>query len=86
MTKEIKVEFAPGCFDNFEGTQEELDKLVADLQEMFTNKSAEELEAMSKPLTEEDWEELPDDVKEQLSRSYLSDDQDLEDKFKRKLQ
>lgn len=26
--KEIKISFDPGCFDNFEGTQEELDELV----------------------------------------------------------
>ena len=29
-----KVVFAPGCFDNFEGTQEELDSLVAELQRL----------------------------------------------------
>ena len=32
--KQIKIEFAPGCFDNFDGTQEELDGLMADLQRM----------------------------------------------------
>ena len=26
--KEIKVMFAPGCFDDFEGSQEELDSLI----------------------------------------------------------
>ncbi len=34
MNKPIKVEFAPGAFDNFEGTQEELDELIAEIQEM----------------------------------------------------
>jgi len=34
MTKKIELEFAPGCFDNFEGTQEELDELIADLQQL----------------------------------------------------
>ena len=33
----VKIEFAPGCFDNFEGTQEELDELVAKIQEEFEN-------------------------------------------------
>ena len=33
----MKIEFAPGCFDNFEGTQEELDELVAEIQQMFEN-------------------------------------------------
>jgi hypothetical protein len=31
MTKPLKIEFAPGCFDNFEGTQEELDELIAEI-------------------------------------------------------
>lgn len=30
--KELTVEFAPGCFDNFEGTQEELDELINEIQ------------------------------------------------------
>ena len=29
MKKPVKVTFAEGCFDNFEGNQEELDELVA---------------------------------------------------------
>lgn len=29
--KEPKIEFAPGCFDGFEGTQEELNELIAEL-------------------------------------------------------
>lgn len=33
--KPLKLEFAPGCFDNFEGTQEELDELMAEIQRMF---------------------------------------------------
>ena len=32
--KKIKVEFAPGCFDNFDGTQEELDELMAEIIRM----------------------------------------------------
>ena len=82
--KELKVHFAPGCFDNFDGTQEELDELVKDIQEMFTNATPEELEAMSRPLSDEDFDELPDEVKAQLLRSH--DDDDLEDEFKRRLQ
>lgn len=33
----IKVTFAPGCFDNFEGTQEELDQYIKEIQEGFEN-------------------------------------------------
>lgn len=32
--KPMKIVFAEGCFDDFEGTQEELDELVAHLTEM----------------------------------------------------
>lgn len=32
--KKVKVVFAPGCFDNFEGTQEELDALLREIQSM----------------------------------------------------
>ena len=32
--KKITVEFAPGAFDNFDGTQEELDQLVAEITKM----------------------------------------------------
>jgi hypothetical protein len=32
MTKPTKIVFAPGCFDTFEGTQEELDSLIAEIQ------------------------------------------------------
>ena len=27
----IKIDFAPGAFDNFEGTQEELEELIAEI-------------------------------------------------------
>lgn len=30
----LKVVFAPGCFDNFDGTQEELDELMAQIHQM----------------------------------------------------
>lgn len=32
--EKLKIVFAPGCFDNFDGTQEELDQLMADFQRM----------------------------------------------------
>jgi hypothetical protein len=34
MPDKIQLEFALGCFDEFEGTQEELDQLIADLQQL----------------------------------------------------
>ena len=69
--KNMKINFAPGCFDHFDGTQEELDDLMSQILKMFEGKTAEELEAMSKPLSEEDFNELPDDVKEQLAYGVL---------------
>lgn len=53
--KPVKIEFAPGCFDDFEGTQEELDSLIAEVTNMFANMSPEELEAQSR---EVDFDEL----------------------------
>jgi hypothetical protein len=37
MTKITKVEFAEGCFDEFEGTQEELAEFVAEIQNKALN-------------------------------------------------
>ena len=34
MDKKIKIEFAPGCFDSFTGSQDELDELIAEIQKM----------------------------------------------------
>ena len=36
------IEFAPGCFDSFEGTQEELDEMVAQITAMFTSGEIDE--------------------------------------------
>jgi hypothetical protein len=65
--KEIKIEFAPGCFDGFEGTQEELDELIADIKNMI---ASGELAENSRELTEEDFDELPVEVQEQISKSF----------------
>jgi hypothetical protein len=32
--KPIEVVFAPGCFDNFDGTQEELEELIQQIKDM----------------------------------------------------
>lgn len=40
--KPTKIEFAPGCFDNFEGTQEELDALISEIQRMADSGELEE--------------------------------------------
>lgn len=34
MTEKLKVVFAPGCFDDFDGTEEELAAMLADIHKM----------------------------------------------------
>lgn len=40
----IKVVFDPGCFDDFEGTQEELDETIKQITEMFQNGDLETMQ------------------------------------------
>ena len=56
MTKdvEVKVVFAKGSMDDFDGTQKELDALVAEIKEMIANGAF----ATAIPITEEEEEEL----------------------------
>lgn len=61
--KKLKIEFAPGAFDHFDGTQEELDEMIAEIHRMA---EAGELEEHSRELTEEDFDELPEEIKQQL--------------------
>lgn len=39
MKNKPKLIFAPGAFDEFEGTQEELDKLVSEIRKKFEDGS-----------------------------------------------
>lgn len=60
----LKLEFAPGCFDSFEGTQEELDELIQEIKRMF--ESGEFLEN-SIVLDEEDFSpDMFDEIEEHL--------------------
>jgi len=72
--KPLKIEFVPGCFDNFEGSQEELDEFVKEITTMFTELTPEELEARSRPLSEDDIEELSDEVLEKLDNFFNNED------------
>lgn len=62
----LKIEFAPGCFDDFEGTQEELDALIKEIQDSF--ESGEYL-VKAVPLTEESFDELPEHVQIQIAEA-----------------
>lgn len=53
--KPMKIEFAPGCFDDFNGTQEELNALMVHLTELV---SSGKLMLESEPLTDEEALEL----------------------------
>jgi len=66
---EFKIVFAPGSFDSFEGTQEELDELVAEITAQLTSGDAL---AESTEVTAEDWDALPDHVKELLIAEFES--------------
>jgi hypothetical protein len=61
MTKKpkIKIEFAPGAFDQFEGTQEELDAFIIEIQRMA---DSGELEEQSLSLDDdESWNQLSEE-------------------------
>jgi flagellar biosynthesis/type III secretory pathway M-ring protein FliF/YscJ len=56
--KKLKIEFAPGCFDSFDGTQEELDAFMAELQNKLSSMTREQIEAESRTIDEEYLEEM----------------------------
>lgn len=74
MTEKKKPElvFAPGCFDNFDGTQEELDELLAEIQRLV---DTGEIFEKSKPL---DPDTLDDEELEMLAK-VLDSLEDSED-------
>jgi hypothetical protein len=55
--KPIKIVFAEGCFDDFEGTQEELDELIAQLTTM-----AEDGSLLEKSVAVDEFSEIDDEV------------------------
>lgn len=67
---DIKVEFAPGCFDDWDGTQEELDQLMAEIKRMA---QTGELEKNSLSL-EEILDELDEEQTSELERMLESRD------------
>jgi hypothetical protein len=70
--KELKIQFAPGCFDNFEGTQEELDEFISEITKMIS--SGEFLER-SQPVDFDELMETDPEYAEQLMK-HLSDQPD----------
>ena len=75
MTKKnpVKIEFAPGAFDSFEGTQEELDAFIAELQRMA---ESGELEEHSMSLDDEEaWMELTEEEQAIISAAITKPDE-----------
>jgi hypothetical protein len=71
MTEQKRtITFAPGCFDSFEGTQEELDELQAEIMRLV---ESGEFEEKSRPVDiDELFEEDPEYAEKVLKT--LSDD------------
>ena len=69
----MELVFAPGCFDTFEGTQEELDELVKEITESFTSgdalKDARSLEDIIDDLSPEEVEELIEQLDPEFTNS-----------------
>jgi hypothetical protein len=81
MTEEKKkITFAPGCFDDFEGTQEELDELIVEITKMFENGVDDNM------LEEVDIEELMESDPDLAEQIFAKLDQANEDTPKRTLQ
>ena len=69
----MELVFAPGCFDSFEGTQEELDELVKEITESFTNgtalQEARSLDDIIDDLSPEEIEELLEQLDPEFTNS-----------------
>lgn len=59
--KSMKIVFAKGCFDDFDGTQEELDELVKQLTDMAASG-----ELLDKSVPVDEFTEIDDEVLELL--------------------
>ena len=67
MKKKLQVIFEPGCFDQFDGTQEELDEFIAEIQRMA---ESGELEEQSVSLdSDEAWDQLSEEERSIISSS-----------------
>lgn len=73
--KNIKIEFAPGAFDTFDGSQEELDELMEEIQKMILDGSLFE---KARTVSLEDLVESDDPEDQELATKLLrSIDRDI---------
>ena len=65
----LKLIFAPGCFDQFDGTQEELDALIKEIEEAFESgeafEQAVEIGTIEDLIDETDPDEI-EEIRQQL--------------------
>jgi hypothetical protein len=73
--KTMQVEFAPGAFDHFDGTQEELDQMMKEITDMIANMTPEELAEASKPV---DWDNLSEEELAILERALTDEPRNLQ--------
>ena len=71
--KKLTVVYAPGCFDNFDGTEEELQELMEEIQRQI--ESGEFFDNME-PLTLEDIAEMPEGMFDDMMKSVEGLDED----------
>lgn len=64
---QLKVVFLPGCFDDFEGTQEQLDQFV---EEIRTLAESGQLEHLSELVDLEDLEPEEQDLIQRLDQTH----------------
>lgn len=69
--KKPEIVFAPGCFDNFDGTQEELDELISEIHrmvesgEIFEKATPVDIDGMLEEFTEEELAEIIKEVEDE---------------------
>ncbi len=66
MNTKLKIRFDPAFFEHFEGTEEELKEIMAEITTMFENITPEELEAQSRPV---DWDNMAPEEAELLKQA-----------------
>jgi hypothetical protein len=69
--KPKEVVFMPGCFDSFDGTQQELDDFVVKIKAMALSG---ELEEQSESLNKEDLKDLVEGIKDIIDKKMLAGD------------
>lgn len=66
MNKKLKIQFDPAFFETFDGSEEDLKEIMAEISKMFENITPEELEAASQPV---DWDNMDPEEAELLQRA-----------------